>query len=150
MNKYHQAWGCLQQESLKCHYFFPNIRYDLTSPWDCINSLIIKSHQQMKEIRFSFQFSFLLFDLEAEVNEQHFFWIKCLTCAYLQALFDQNFKFKKSHCGSIHVLCIWKCTCKYILMVIIKSHDIMGFLIHKWSAAMYKNDLKMNYFQFGI
>lgn len=127
MSKYHQAWGCLQQESLKCHHFFPNIRYDLTSPWDCINNLIFKSYQQMKEIRFSLQFSFLLFDLKAEVNEQHFSWIKYFIYVYWQVLFDQNSKFKKSHSGSIHVLCIWKCTHKYILMVIIKIIWYNGF-----------------------
>ena len=37
---------------LKCHHFLPNIRYDLSSPWDCINSLIILSYEHLKEMRF--------------------------------------------------------------------------------------------------
>ena len=54
---------------LKCHHFLPNIRYNLSSLWDCINSIIISSYEQMKEMRFLPSILFSAFYLEVKFNE---------------------------------------------------------------------------------
>ena len=54
---------------LKCHHFLPNIRYDLSSPWDYINSLIILSYKHLKEMRFLPLILFSAFYLEVKINE---------------------------------------------------------------------------------